>query len=273
MKFVAAAEHLRRQEFARLAAAHTPRLEVFCSMTRGGFRDDIAAMMERLDHAIITVSPLLVTVKEGRKFVTHCAEPADHMPVKMPAIRRLHDDVVAAGAAKGIYVTARSFTAEAKHYADHAPIDLVDGQLLIASMQRSRKGVLMPQTYKAMCGHCGDIVQHTLANKDPLPCINGHLVAPPISRAAFVPYRPPAPAPGQQPAAPALTHGFAMHPAGPHPGLSGVALAKPGGSCPVIKPRNMSAKAQKRRAIKAHNHKLRARAISRQQERSAQHDD
>jgi Restriction endonuclease len=159
---------------------------------------------------------------------------------------------------KGIYVTPRSFTPEAEDYAAHAPITLVDGRLLIKSMQLSRKGVLLPQTDKAMCRQCGDIVQHSLAKDDHAEaCINGHLVAPTISRAALIPYRPSAPAAGEQPAAPAPTFIFAMHPAGPHPTGSG----------PVIKPRNMSPKAQRRRAIKTHNHKFRARMIRQQQTR------
>lgn len=208
MTFDALADELNRQEFARLKAAQTPRIEAFCSMTRGGFLDEIASMMERLDHAPIAVSPEIVTVKDGRKYLTHCANPADRGPVKMPAIRRLHQAVGAASAFKGIYVTPRSFTPEAEHYAAHAPITLVDGRLLIKSMQLSRKGVLLPQSYKAMCRQCGDIVQHSLAKDDQAEaCINGHLVAPTISRAALIPYRPPTPAAGEQPAAPA-SHRF-----------------------------------------------------------------
>jgi hypothetical protein len=252
------ADELHRNELSRLDAARTPRLEAFCSMTRGGFLDEIAGMMERLNHAVIAATPTLVTTKEGRKYVTHCADPADRAPVKMPSIRRLHDAVIAANAARGVYVTPRSFTAEAEYYAAHAPINLVDGRLLIKSMQLSRKGVPLPQTYKAMCRQCGDIVQHALAKDDAMPCINGHLVAPTISRAALIPYRSPMPAPGQQPAAaPALA--FARHPAGPHPAGTVPPVSR------LIKPRNMSAKAQRRRAIKAHNHKLRARAIKEQQ--------
>ena len=65
-------------------------------------------------------------------------------------------------------MTARSFT-----HAATAPIDLVDGALLIRSMHRSRKGVLLPQTYKAMCRQCGAIVQHRLDRGEALPCGNG----------------------------------------------------------------------------------------------------
>jgi hypothetical protein len=245
MNFDARADELDRQEFARLADAMTPRIEAFCSMTREGFRDQTALMMERLSHEIITFSPWLVTVKEGRKYVTACATPADIAPVKMPAVARLHDAVVAAAAYKGIYVTPRSFTPGAHYYADHAPIQLVDGRLFIKSMQLSRKGVLLPQTYKAMCRQCGEIVQHQLSKDEPLPCPNGHAVAPTLSRALFVPYRLPPPAPGAP--APNPSPAYALHPAGTVP--------------PIIKPRIMTPKAQRRRAIKAHNRRLRAHAI------------
>jgi hypothetical protein len=253
MNFDRAADELTRQEFARLSAAITPRIEVFCSMTREGFRDQTALMMERLGHEIITLAPSLVTMKEGRKCVTACANPADLAPVKMPAIARLHDAVVAAGAYKGIYVTPRSFTPEADYYADHAPIQLVDGRMFIKSMHISRKDILLSQTYKAMCRQCGEIVQHRLDKDEALPCPNDHAVAPTLSRAMFVPYRPATPARD----APALnpSPAYALHPAGPHPA---------GTMPPIIKPRIMTPKAQRRRAIKAHNRRFRARAIKEQ---------
>jgi restriction endonuclease len=256
--FAAASDQLHRQEFARLAATVTPRIEAFRSMTRDGLRDELASMMDRLGHELITISPWLMTIKDGRKYVTDCAKPTDLAPTKAPTIRRLHDAVIGANAARGIYVTPRSFTPDAEHYASRAPIDLVDGPLLIKSMQRSRRGVLLPRTYKAMCRQCGEIVQHRLDKEQVLPCGSGHLVAPTISHAALIPFRPPTPA--QQPAAINPTLAFAVHPAGPHPGGSG----------PVIRPRNMSAKAQRRRAIKAHNNQMRGRAIKQQQQHTDQ---
>jgi Restriction endonuclease len=75
---------------------------------------------------------------------------------------RLAPRLVAANAARGFYVTSRSFTPEAEHYAASAPIDLIDGRLLIRSMHRSRKGMLLPASYKAMCCECGELVQHRL---------------------------------------------------------------------------------------------------------------
>jgi hypothetical protein len=54
----------------------------------------------------------------------------------------------------------RGFTGDAQAFADSAPIELIDGPALIRALQRSRKGTLFPQTYRAMCRQCGDIVQH-----------------------------------------------------------------------------------------------------------------
>jgi hypothetical protein len=100
---VAAADELHRQELARLDATMTPRIEVLRSMTGDGLADELAAMFERLDHAVITTRPELVTVKAGRKYVIAWATPSDHAPVKIPAIRRLHQAVIAANAAEGIH--------------------------------------------------------------------------------------------------------------------------------------------------------------------------
>jgi hypothetical protein len=236
--FTAAAAELRQQEFARLSAAVTPRIEAFRSMTADEFRNEIAQMLERLGHTLITVTHDIVTTKESRKYVTACATPTDRDPTKAPALRRLHQAVVAHSAARGFYVTPRSFTPEAEHYAESAPINLVDGAMLIRSMHRSRKGLQLPTDYKAMCGQCGGIVRHQLDKDEALPCYNGHLVAPSIARAELVPYRPEPPQPGS--AAPAAKPGF------------------------IIKPRIMTPKAQRRRAIKAHNRKLQARAIKQQ---------
>ena len=50
----------------------------------------------------------------------------------------------------------------------------------------------MPQTYKAMCQQCGEIVQHRLDREqdEARPCGNGHMVAPTIARAMLLPPRP-----------------------------------------------------------------------------------
>jgi hypothetical protein len=233
--FSAAADELRRQEFARLSAGVTPRIEAFRSMTGDAFRTEIALMLERLGHTVVSSVTDIVTTKQGRKYLTACAAPTEQASTKAPALRRLHDAMIATNAARGFYVTPRSFTAEAEHYAASAPIDLVDGRLLIRSMHRSRKGMLLPPSYKAMCCQCGELVQHRLDKDEALPCGNGHLVAPTIARAALVPFRPPAAEPGSATSAP-----------------------KPAF---VIKPLNMSVKAQRRRKIKAHNNRMRGRAL------------
>jgi hypothetical protein len=112
MNFPSAADELRRQEFARLSAAVTPRLEVFRSMTADAFRTEIALMLERLGHTVVSNVADIVTTKDGRKYLTACATPTNQTPTKTPALRRLHDAVVAANAARGFYVTPRSFTPE-----------------------------------------------------------------------------------------------------------------------------------------------------------------
>jgi hypothetical protein len=238
MDFSATADALRWREFARLSAAVTPRIEAFRSMTCDAFRTEVAQMLERLGHTLISSVWGLVTTKDGRKYITACATPTDRTPTKTPALRRLHDAVIAAGAARGFYVTPREFTPEAEHYAASAPIDLVDGALLIRSMHRSRKGLSLSPVYQAMCCQCGVIVQHCLDKNDALPCSNGHLVAPTIARASLIAFRPPA------------AEASAAH--APKPAF-------------VSKPRNMSLKAQIRRKIRAHNLQVRARMSPRQE--------
>ena len=151
------------------------------------------------------------------------------------SLRRLRDRVVATSAERGFYVSVRGFTPDAHHFAETAPVQLIDDIALVRALQRSRKGILLSQTYKAMCRQCGDIVQHRLAGDEAKRCGNGHFVAPTIARAELIKPRPPA-----QSAA-----------AGPAPTI------KP----KFIRPQNMSLKAQLRRKIRAHNHRLRARAI------------
>src|SRR6516165_11813463 len=107
MNFRAAADELRRQEFARLSAAVTPRIEAFRSMTADAFRTEITLMLERLGHTVVSSVTDIVTTKDGRKYVTSCATPIDQAPTKTPALRRLHDVIVASNAARGFYVTPR----------------------------------------------------------------------------------------------------------------------------------------------------------------------
>jgi hypothetical protein len=246
MKFTAAFEEMKRREYARLAAAVTPRIEAFCSMTFDELGDQLASMFERLGHTVITTRPELVTERNGRKYVIAWATPTDHAPVKTPALKRLRDAVVAANAVKGFYVTTRSFTPEAEYFASTAPINTIDGAELIKDMQRSRRGLLLGQDYKVVCQQCGEIVQHRLDNDEARACANDHLVAPCWSAGDFRPM-PQAPTPFRQPAPANPRPAFTANPSGPHPGGSG----------PVIRPRNMGGKAQRRRAVRAHNQQRR----------------
>jgi Restriction endonuclease len=192
--FKADADELRRQEIARLTDALTPRLEALRSMTAQGFRSVVALMLERFGHTIISnpEAPELVSSKLDKKFITACATPADLAPTGTRDLARLHDAVIAANAQRGFFITARSFTDQAEKYAESAPLDLIDSARLIKALNQSRKHVLLPQTYKAMCQQCGEIVQHRLDREqdEARPCGNGHLVAPTISRAMLLPPRP-----------------------------------------------------------------------------------
>src|SRR5271156_2518104 len=62
-------------------------------------------------------------------------------------------------------------------YAESAPLDLIDGKRLVKALNQSRKHVLLPQTYKAMCQQCGGIVQHRLDRDqdEARPCGNAHM--------------------------------------------------------------------------------------------------
>lgn len=198
MSFAAAAQELRQKEIARLSDALTPRIEALRAMTTQAFRATIARMLDRFGHEIVghPEAPELVTAKAGKKFIIACASPSDLTAVKIPALQRLHDAVVAANAQRGFYITVRAFDPQAEKYAESAPLDLIDGKRLIKALNQSRKGTLMPQTYKAMCHQCGGIVQHRLDREqdEAQPCGNGHLVAPTIARAQLLPPGPRRPA-------------------------------------------------------------------------------
>jgi len=205
LNFAAAKAELQRQEIARLTDAIVPRLETLCAMTPPAFRTVIAAMWQRFGHEIVTEAPDLLTTRNGRKFITACARPADLTPTGPRDLARLHQAVIAANAQRGFFITARSFAAGAQQYVDSgAPIDLIDGKRLIKGLNQSLKGVLMPQTHKAMCGQCGEIVRHRLGDDEARPCGNGHAVAPTIARAMLIPPRPAASANGADTAKPTL---------------------------------------------------------------------
>lgn len=46
-------------------------------------------------------------------------------------------------------------------------------------------GMPTPDSYKAMCRECGDIVAHRLDKGKAVPCTRGHLVTPTIPRASL----------------------------------------------------------------------------------------
>jgi hypothetical protein len=196
MNLAAEADALRQQEIARLSDAIVPRLDAMRRMTPQTFRALIADMPHRFGHEIVTdpIAPDLITAKAGKKFITQCAAPTEWRPAATRQLADLHDAVIAANAARGFFITLHSFTHAAAQYAASAPLDLFDAKRLVKALNQSRKHVPMPQTYKAMCRQCGEIVQHRLDREqdEARPCGNGHLVAPTIARAMLVPPRPPA---------------------------------------------------------------------------------
>lgn len=208
MNFALAAAELRKQEIARLSDAIVPRIEAMRRMTPETFRALIADMLQRFGHEIVTnpsTRGCLVTTKAGKKLLTQCATPTDMRPISTRELMALHDAVVAANAARGFSITVRSFTDAAEQYAETAPLDLIDGKRLVKALNQSRKHVLMPQIYKAMCCQCGEIVQHRLDREqdEARPCSNGHSVAPTIARAMLLPPRPAGWKPGDDAAKPA----------------------------------------------------------------------
>jgi hypothetical protein len=78
MNFPAAADEFRRQEFSRLSAAVTPRIEAFRSMTGDAFSTEIALMFERLGQYHRRSVSDIVTTRDRRKYVTACATPTEN---------------------------------------------------------------------------------------------------------------------------------------------------------------------------------------------------
>ncbi len=127
----------------------------------------------------------LVTAKDGKKYVVAFASMTDTAPTPLGHVTRLHSLVAAANAAAGFLHPPRGFTRGGRHAAT-APLKLVDGPKLVASIKRSMTDATLPDTYKAMCRQCGEIVTHKLDRGEAVPCSNGHSVAPTIARAALV---------------------------------------------------------------------------------------
>jgi hypothetical protein len=113
-------------------------------------------------------------------------------PVGSRDIARLQTAVLRFNAERGFYFTTREFTPEAKLYAETMPVDIVDGLRLVKALNNSRKGVLIPQSYKAMCQQCGSVVEHRIdrdQGEEAKPCDKGHMVAPTILRGQIIPPR------------------------------------------------------------------------------------
>jgi hypothetical protein len=187
IEFDGAAEELRQQEFSRLSAATVPTLESLRLLNSRQFRARVAGMLERLGYELLTPETAsdLLTMKDGQKFVVAFASTSDPQPVQANHLTRLHSAVIAVNAAAGFYITTRGFSRDAEAYAATAPMKLVDGPKLVASIKRSMQGVPALDTYRAMCRQCGEIVTHRLDRADAIQCSSGHPVPPTIAHAAL----------------------------------------------------------------------------------------
>lgn len=194
LPFAFAADELRHQETARLADAVLPTIDALRLMPAPALRACVARMLERLGYDLLTSETAveLLMMKDGQKSVATFAPPNDFAPTAVGHLVRLHSAVIAAGAAAGFFITPRGFTRDAEAYAATAPLKLIDGPKLVASIQRGIQlaGITLPGSYKAMCHRCGDIVQHPITSAAAIPCGNGHPVAPTVARAALVVRRP-----------------------------------------------------------------------------------
>lgn len=199
--FAVAADALRAREFSRLAAAVVPTLQALRLLSARQLRAKVAAMLQRLGYELVTSENTadLVTTKDGKKYLVAFGPAADPAPIPVRELSRLHSAVVAANAAAGFFVTTRGFAPDAEAYGATTPLKLVDGPKLVASITRSMEGVTMPESYHAQCRQCGEIVHHTLARAEAIPCRNGHPVAPTIARAELVMPKPKEGAPGYKP--------------------------------------------------------------------------
>jgi hypothetical protein len=188
VNFDLAADELQHREFTRLTAAVVPSVDALRLLTAQQLRARVATMLQHLGYDLLTPETAadLVTTKDGKKYVVAFATPTELAPTSLGHLTRLHAAVVSAGAVAGFFITPRGFTRDAEAYAATAPLKLVDGAKLVASIKRSMADVTMPESYQAMCRQCGEIVQHTLDRAEAIPCRNGHPVAPTIARAALV---------------------------------------------------------------------------------------
>ena len=164
-----------------------PTLESLRFLNPTQLRARVAGMLERLGYELLTPETAddLLAIKDGEKCVVAFASTSDPAPVQANHMIELHRVVTDTNAAKGFYVTTRGFSRDAEAYAKTAPLTMVDGPQLVASIKRSMEGLPAPDSYKAMCRQCGAIVTHRLDRTEAITCKSGHPVAPPIARAAL----------------------------------------------------------------------------------------
>jgi Restriction endonuclease len=182
-----AADDLQQRETDRLAAALVPTVEGLRLLGGRQLRARVALTLALLGYELLTPDSAgdVVAIKDGKKYLVAFAPDTELAPIHTNHLTRLHRAVIDASAAAGFFVTPRGFTRDAEAYAATAPLRLVDGPKLVASITRSMQGIPAPESYKAMCRQCGGIVTHRLGGGEAVPCANGHPVAPTIARAAF----------------------------------------------------------------------------------------
>lgn len=183
--FARAADQLRQKEFARLSRAIVPTVESLRLLHGPELRGLIVSMLDRSGYEVQTAPDAgnLVTTKDGKKYLVAIAPTNNSASIPVRDLMRLHDAVIEANATEGFFVTTRRFTDDAVEYARTAPLQLMDGPKLVKSIMNSMVGVTMPDTYRAMCRRCGDIVLHRLDHPKTCTCGNGHEVAPTIAQA------------------------------------------------------------------------------------------
>src|SRR3954447_22404721 len=182
-----AADELRRQELERLKAATIPTLGALRALQPEELHTEVAGMLERLGytHEATTQAGDIILTKDDRKFVVAVARRSDIEPIQARPIARLHSAIILTNAAAGFFVTSRQFEPSAVAYVAGLPITLVDGDKLLASMQKSKADAKPPDEYKAMCKICGCVVKQHLSRAESVPCGSGHFVVPTIARAAI----------------------------------------------------------------------------------------
>ncbi len=186
-RFDHAAEILRQQEFARLTAGTVPTLDSLRFLNPRQLRASVAGMLERLGYELLTPETAtdLLATKDGKKYLVAFASTSDPQPVQANHLTRLHSAIVTNNTAAGFYVTTRGFSRDAEAYAATAPIKLVDGPKLVASIKRSMEGMPALDSYRAICRQCGEIVTHRLDRAEAVTCKRAHDVPPTIARAAL----------------------------------------------------------------------------------------